>query len=59
MIHASSGVSAFKASRGLQAYWEYNLIDWSEVKNRDKLSWKALKVLANDITIPLMEKMNI
>jgi len=59
VIHASSGVSAFKASRGLKAYWEYNLIDCSGVKKREKRSWKALKVLANDITIPLMKKMDI
>lgn len=59
VIHASSGVSAFKASRGLDAYWEYNLIDWSGVKKKERLSWKALKVLANDITIPLIKKMDI
>ena len=59
VLHASSGVSAFKASRGLEAHWEYNLIDWSGVKGRKKISWKALKLLANDITIPLMKKMDI
>lgn len=59
VIHASSGVSAFKASRGLEAYWEYNLIDWSAVKKRKKMSWRALQILANDITIPLMKKMDI
>ncbi|MEM6804698.1 MAG: hypothetical protein AAF696_25095 [Bacteroidota bacterium] len=59
ILHASSGVSAFKASRGLQAHWEYNLIDWSGVAGRKKISWKALKYLANDITVPLMKKMDI
>ncbi|MDW3647800.1 MAG: hypothetical protein R8P61_12095 [Bacteroidia bacterium] len=59
VIHASSGVSAFKASRGLTAFWEYNLIDWSGVKKKERISWKALKFLANDISIPLMKKLNI
>ncbi|MEL6256104.1 MAG: hypothetical protein AAFR87_29130 [Bacteroidota bacterium] len=59
IIHASSGVSAFKASRGLDAYWEYNLVDWSGLKQSDMISWKTLKILANDITIPLMKKMDI
>lgn len=59
ILHASSGVSKFKASRGLQDYSEYNLIYTQHIPLLSRIRWKVLKILANDITVPLMRKFDI
>lgn len=59
IVHASSGVSAFKASRGLKDYTEYNLVYYAHLSIVRRIPWKVLTFLANQITIPLMRKFNI
>lgn len=58
-VHASSGVPAFKRSRGAELEIEYFAVYYQHLSRRQRLAWQLLDVIINSIAEPLIAKFGL
>ncbi|BAZ33254.1 hypothetical protein NIES4074_57640 [Cylindrospermum sp. NIES-4074] len=56
ILHQSSGAASFKRFRGFVANIEYSAIFYQHLPAKRRLVWQVLRLLVNQIAVPLMRK---